>query len=194
VPAFVFFFFLLYPPAWGTGAAGGCLLIRPEALRRAGGLARIKGELIDDCSLAREVRKSAGCGKRIFLAPTRSNKSIREYSTFGEIGAMISRTAFTQLRYSWLVLIASLLGLSLVYLAPPVLTATGHAAGLAGIVAWLLMAICYYPALRFYGRSALWAPLLPLVALFYMGATVNSAIRHARGRGGEWKGRTSSSL
>jgi hopene-associated glycosyltransferase HpnB len=186
VPAFVFFFFLLYPPEWGTGAAGGCLLIRPEALRRAGGLARIRGELIDDCSLAREVRKSAGCGKRIFLAPTRSNKSIREYRTFAEIGAMISRTAFTQLRYSWLILSASLLGLTLVYLAPPVLTASGH---VGGAIAWLLMAWCYYPALRFYGRSPLWAPLLPLVALFYMGATLHSAVRHVRGRGGEWKGR-----
>jgi hypothetical protein len=187
MPAFVFLFFLLYPPAWGTGAAGGCLLIRPEALRRAGGLARIRSELIDDCSLAREVRRSAGCGKRIFLAPTRSNKSIREYRTFAEIGAMISRTAFTQLRYSWLVLFAALQGLTLVYLAPPILAATGH---VAGLVAWLLMAVCYYPALRFYGRSPLWAPLLPLVALFYMGATLHSAIRHARGRGGQWKGRS----
>ncbi len=191
IPAFVFFFFLLYPPSWGTGAAGGCLLIRPEALRRAGGLARIRGELIDDCSLAREVRKSGGCGSRIFLAPTRSNKSIREYSTFAEIGAMIARTAFTQLRYSWLILAAALLGLTLVYLAPPLLAATGHAAGWA---AWSLMAVCYYPALRFYGRSALWAPFLPLIALFYMAATLDSAVRHARGRGGEWKGRSFSGL
>jgi hopene-associated glycosyltransferase HpnB len=187
VPAFVFFFFMLYPPSWGTGAAGGCLLIRPEALRRAGGLARIKGELIDDCSLAREVKRSAGCGKRIFLAPTRSNKSIREYRTFGEIGAMISRTAFTQLRYSWWILFGALLGLTLVYVAPPLLAVTGH---VGGWIAWLAMAICYYPALRFYGRSALWAPLLPLVALFYMSATIHSALRHARGRGGQWKGRT----
>ncbi len=187
IPAFVFFFFLLYPPAWGAGAAGGCLLIRPGALRRAGGLERIKGELIDDCSLAREVRKSGG---RIFLAPTRSNKSIREYATFGEIGAMISRTAFTQLRYSWLILAGSLAGLALVYLAPPILAATGH---LGGWIAWALMAIAYSSALRFYGRSLLWAPLLPMVALFYMGATIDSAIRHARGRGGQWKGRTETS-
>ena len=100
---------------------------------------------------------------------------------------MISRTASTQLRYSWLVLAAALLGLTLVYLAPPILAARGHAAGLA---AWLLMAVCYYPALRFYGRSPLWAPVLPVVALFYMGATLHSAIGHVRGRGGEWKGRS----
>jgi hypothetical protein len=91
------------------------------------------------------------------------------------------------LRYSWFVLFAALLGLTLVYLAPPLLAATGH---FAGLVAWFLMAVCYYPALRFYGRSPLWAPLLPLVALFYMGATLHSAIRHTRGRGGQWKGRS----
>lgn len=181
IPAFVYFFFMLYPPSWGTGAAGGCLMIRAEALRRAGGLAAIKSEVIDDCAMAREIKKAGG---RIFLAPTRSNQSIRQYATFGEIGRMIARTAFTQLRYSWLLLAGTLIGLALVYLAPPALAMSGNFAGAA---AWILMALAYYPTLRFYGRSPLWAPLLPLVALFYMGATLHSAIR-----GGAWKGRPTS--
>jgi hopene-associated glycosyltransferase HpnB len=95
IPAFVFFFFLLYPPAWGTGAAGGCMLVRREALERIGGIERIRGELIDDCALARAVRQSGG---RVSLAPSADVRSIRPYRTFGEIGRMISRCAFTQLR------------------------------------------------------------------------------------------------
>lgn len=179
IPAFVFFFFMLYPPRWGTGAAGGCLLIRPEILRTSGGLAGIKGNLIDDCALAAQVRRVGG---RIFLAPTRSIVSIREYATFAEIGRMISRTAFTQLRYSWLLLAGSVLGLTLVYVAPVFL---GVTLGVLGWIAWALMALCYYPTLRFYGRSPLWAPLMPLIAIFYMGATLHSAFR-----GSVWKGRS----
>ena len=194
VPAFVFFFFLLYPPAWiadprrkTAGAAGGCMLIHRAALDRIGGIAAIAGELIDDCALARAVKRSGG---RVWLGLSAATQSIRDYNTFGEIGSMISRTAFTQLRYSVFLLAQTLLGLALTYLVPPILTfaATGPARAIAGAT-WLLMSASYVPALRYYRRSSLWAPFLPAIAVFYMGATLHSAISHWRGAGGKWKGR-----
>jgi hopene-associated glycosyltransferase HpnB len=184
IPAFVFFFFLLYPPAWGTGAAGGCMLIRREALERIGGVERIRGELIDDCALARAVRQSGG---RVWLGPGAGTRSIRPYRTFGDIGRMISRSAFTQLRYSVWLLAGTAAGLLLTFAAPVALTFAGSWWGAA---AWAIMILMYAPMLRFYRLSPLWAPLLPLVALFYLGATVHSAIQYWRGRGGMWKGRT----
>jgi len=190
IPAFVFFFFLLYPPAWirdprrkTAGAAGGCILIRREMLERIGGIAAIRGDLIDDCALARAVKRAGG---RVWLGLSEHTRSIRDYATFGEIGRMISRTAFTQLGYSPLWLAGTVLGLAFVYLLPVALTIAGQPLGVA---AWLLMSICYWPALRFYGRSPLWAPLLPLIAAFYMGCTVHSAVQYWRGAGGSWKGR-----
>jgi hopene-associated glycosyltransferase HpnB len=184
IPAFVFFFFLLYPPAWGTGAAGGCILVRREALERIGGIDCIRGELIDDCALASAVRRSGG---RVWLSASAGTRSIRPYRTFGEIGRMISRSAFTQLRYSVWLLIGTVAGLLLTYAAPVALTLAGSWWGAA---AWAIMTLMYVPMLRFYRVSPLWAPLLPLIALFYLGATVDSAIQHWRGRGGMWKGRT----
>jgi hopene-associated glycosyltransferase HpnB len=190
IPAFVFFFFQLYPPAWirdrrrkTAGAAGGCILIRRETLERIGGIATIRGELIDDCALARAVKRAGG---RVWLGLSGVTRSIRDYATFGEIGRMISRTAFTQLRYSALLLAGTVLGLAFTYLLPVALTIAGQPLGVA---AWLLMSICYWPALRFYGRSPLWAPLLPLIAAFYMACTVHSAVQYWRGAGGLWKGR-----
>jgi hopene-associated glycosyltransferase HpnB len=183
IPAFVFFFFLLYPPAWGTGAAGGCMLVRRETLDRIGGIESIRGELIDDCAFAGAVRR---CGGRVSLAPSAGTRSIRPYDTFGEIGRMISRSAFTQLRYSVWLLIGTVAGLLLTFAAPIALTFAGSWWGAA---AWAIMSLMYVPMLRFYGVSPLWAPLLPLVALFYLGATVHSALQHWRGRGGMWKGR-----
>lgn len=194
VPAFVFFFFLLYPPAWirdprrsSAGAAGGCMLIRPEMLERIGGIAAIRGALIDDCALALAVKRAGG---RVWLALDENTRSIRRYGTFGEIGSMISRSAFTQLHHSAGLLMATLAGLFLTYLAPPWLTvcAPQPAAGMAAL-AWLLMSVCYLPALRYYRVSWFAAPLLPLVALFYAGATLHSAISYWRGTGGQWKGR-----
>jgi hopene-associated glycosyltransferase HpnB len=194
IPAFVFFFFMLYPPAWirnprrkTAGAAGGCILIRREMLERIGGIAAIRGELIDDCALARAVKRAGG---RVWLGLSDGTRSIRDYATFGEIGRMISRTAFTQLRYSALLLAGTIFGLAFTYLLPVALTIAGQPLGAA---AWLLMSICYWPALRFYGRSPLWAPLLPLIAAFYMGCTVHSAIQYWRGAGGLWKGRVQAS-
>ena len=198
IPAFVFFFFLLYPPAWirdprrrTAGAAGGCILIRREALDRIGGIARIKGELIDDCALARAVKQTGG---RIWLGLADRTVSIRPYTSFTEIGAMISRTAFTQLRHSWLLLAGTIAGLAVTYLAPPLLTlfaASRDASGMAAL-AWLLMTAAYLPAVRYYRINWFWAPMLPAIALFYLGATVHSAIATWRGQGGMWKGRAQS--
>jgi len=197
IPAFVFFFFKLYPPVWiarrdhkTAGAAGGCMLLRRSALERMGGIATIKGELIDDCALARAVKRSGGA---VWLGLTRETRSIREYATFEEIRNMIARTAFTQLGYSTPLLIGTIVAMAIIYLAPPLLLLTGDpiAAG-CGAAAWLLMSISYAPTLRLYGRSIAWAPLLPRVALFYMVATVDSALRYWTGHGGEWKGRVQS--
>ncbi len=197
VPAFVFFFFMLYPPAWianrrykTAGAAGGCMLIRRSALERIGGIAAIRGELIDDCALARAVKPGGG----VWLGLTENAHSVRPYNTFAEIGRMISRSAFTQLHHSAWLLAATIAGLGVIYLAPPLLLLTRDPVGiLLGLAAWMLMSISYLPMLRFYKRSPGWAPLLPLIALFYIGATVDSALRYWTGRGGEWKGRVQDS-
>jgi len=193
IPAFVFFFFMLYPPAWHSAAAGGCILIRRQMLESLGGIASIRGQLIDDCALARAVQHVGG---RVWLGLSPATRSIRAYAGFAEIGLMISRTAFTQLGHSTLLLLATALGLVLTYLVPPALTLLappGEARGLAAI-AWLLMSIAYWPALRYYGRPAWWAPALPLVAAFYLGATLHSAAAYWRGSGGMWKGRMQDSV
>ena len=194
IPAFVFFFFMLYPPAWTenlrhrtAGAAGGCILLRSAALARIAGIAAIRGELIDDCALAKAVKSTGG---RIWLGITSETYSIRGYGTFGEIGRMISRTAFWQLRHSVILLLGTIAGMCLTYILPPLLLFTGRPLIMAlGALAWVLMMAAYLPSLRLYGLSPLWAPALPLVALFYTGATIHSAIRYWTGRGGEWKGR-----
>ena len=194
IPAFVFFFFMLYPPAWtenarrGTaGAAGGCILLRWEALARIGGMAAIRGELIDDCALAKAVKRTGG---KVWLGVTSRTRSIRSYGTFRDIGRMISRTAFWQLRHSVLLLAGTIAAMFATYMLPPLLLLTGRPPAMAlGAFAWVLMMVAYAPSLRFYGLSLLWAPALPLVAAFYTGATIHSAVRYWRGRGGEWKGR-----
>jgi len=193
IPAFVFFFFMLYPPAWvaqsrrsTAAAAGGCLLIRSEALRRMGGIGEIRGEVIDDCALARAVKQSGGC---IWLGLAEETSSLRGYSTWAEVGRLISRTAFAQLRHSIILLLGTVAGMAITYLVPPLLLGTGSVAAGMGLGAWILMTIAFWPTLRFYGRSPLWGLLLPLIALFYLGATLHSAVRYWEGRGGLWKGR-----
>ena len=194
IPAFVFFFFKLYPPRWiaartarTAGAAGGCILIRPAALARAGGLEAIRGEIIDDCALAARVKASGGT---LWLGLSSATRSLRVYGSFAEIGAMISRTAFNQLRHSWGLLLASLAGLAVTYVAPPLLLASGAPQCMAlGALAWALMTLCYLPLVRFYRLAPSYALLLPAVALFYAGATLHSALRYVLGRGGQWKGR-----
>jgi hopene-associated glycosyltransferase HpnB len=194
IPAFVFFFFMLYPPAWvarrdrrTAAAAGGCILIRPSALDRIGGIESFRDAIIDDCALARAVKRSGG---GIWLGLTDDTVSIRDYDTFGEIRAMISRTAFAQLHHSILLLAGTILGMAVIYIAPPLLLLTRNPlAAFCGLAAWILMSMAYSPALRFYGRSAAWAPFLPLVALFYVSATFDSARAYWTGRGGMWKDR-----
>ncbi|HTY51519.1 MAG TPA: glycosyltransferase, partial [Steroidobacteraceae bacterium] len=197
IPAFVFFFFKLYPPRWiaspaarTAGAAGGCMLVRPAALERAGGLAAIRGEIIDDCSLARIIKRAGG---REWLGLTTTARSLRPYGGVRELGLMISRTAFNQLRHSWLLLAGTLAGLALTYLLPPLALLAGGAAAAAGALAWALMTLCYLPMVRFYGLNPAWSLTLPAAAAFYAGATVHSAVQYARGRGGRWKGRAQDS-
>jgi hopene-associated glycosyltransferase HpnB len=194
IPAFVFFFLKLYPPAWTTsprfrtaGAAGGCMLIRPQVLARIGGLAAIGSQIIDDCALARAVKAAGGS---IWLGLTENAHSTRSYGSVAQIGRMISRTAFNQLHHSYLLLIVTMAGLFLTYLLPPLLLLTGRPLSMAfGAAAWVLMSIGYAPMLRFYRLSALWSLCLPAVASFYAGATLRSAIQYRLGRGGQWKGR-----
>ncbi|HEX9254210.1 MAG TPA: glycosyltransferase [Candidatus Angelobacter sp.] len=203
IPAFVYFFFKLYPPTWianprrGTaGAAGGCILIRPAALDKAGGIAAIRQEVIDDCSLAARVKHAGG---RLWQGASATTRSIRPYGSFSEIGSMISRSAFSQLRHSTLLLLLSMVGMAATYLLPPALVLGcilgGHRAASAALVvgtaatAWLLMIVSYIPVLRLYRLSPLWALALPLAGIFYMGATFHSAVKYWSGRGGQWKGR-----
>lgn len=194
MPAFVFFFFMLYPPAWvalsrskTAAAAGGCMLVRTQALVRIGGLSAIRAQLIDDCALARAIKRSGGA---ISLDLTASAHSLRRYS-LPEVGRMISRTAFNQLRHSYGLLLVTLAGLVLTYMVPPLLLLT-HRPELVGlgVCAWVLMAVAYLPMLRFYGRNPLWSVSLPAISLFYAAATLHSAWQYARGRGGVWKGRS----
>ncbi len=192
VPAFVFFFAMLYPFAWvndphrrTAAAAGGCILVRRTAYDRIGGFAPIGDALIDDCALAREVKH----GGSIVLALTRETRSARPYPRLADLWSMIARTAYTQLDHSPLLLAATVLGMALTFVAPPLLVLGGGAGAALGAAAWAAMAVDYAPLLRFYGLKALWAPVLPAVALVYLGATLDSAWRHWRGRGGAWKGR-----
>lgn len=195
IPAFVFFFFKLYPPAWiadgsrkTAGAAGGSILIRPAALERAGGIPAIRGEIIDDCALAEAVKRHGG---KLWLGLNDQTTSLRFYRTFSEVGRMISRTAFRQLNHSFFMLLAALIGLTAIYVIPPLLLVSRHAVPVAlGASAWLMMTVAYLPMVRLYRLSPIWALALPLTAIFYMGATMNSAFRFWLGRGGEWKGRT----
>ena len=194
IPAFVFFFLMLYPPSWIAdpkrsiaGAAGGCMLIRPHALERVGGIAAIRNEIIDDCALARRVKTSGG---RVWLGLTADTRSIRPYGSFAAIGKMISRAAFNQLRHSGLLLLATVVGLAVTYLAPPLLVFSARpAATYLGAASWLMMALSFLPTVRLYRLNPLWTLLLPAIALFYLGATIHSAFKFWIGKGGEWKGR-----
>lgn len=194
MPAFLYFFLKLYPPRWiadassrTAGAAGGCVLLRRPALERIGGVATIRSEVIDDCALARAVKSSGGA---IWMGLTRNSVSLRSYDSFGEIRDLIARTAFTQLGYSGVVLMGTLLGMLITYAVPVVLTFSARpVVWRLSLAAWALMAFTYLPAVRFYGLSPLWAPLLPAAAAFYSYATCLSAVRYWLGRGGQWKGR-----
>ena len=194
VPAFIFFFQMLYPFSWANdprrataAAAGGCMLVRSDALRAAGGMAAIRAALIDDCALAKALKAHGP----IWIGLTERVRSIRAYPAVADIRRMVSRTAYAQLRYSPLLLAGTVLGLALTYLAPVAFAVLAAGpAQILGIAAWLLMALAFQPTLRFYGVSRLWGPVLPAIAAVYMAFTVDSAYQHARGRGGMWKGRS----
>jgi hopene-associated glycosyltransferase HpnB len=194
IPAFVFFFFKLYPPRWiadlrraTAGAAGGCILVRPEALERAGGIEAIRAEVIDDCALARRIKHSGG---RVWLGLAAQSASIRPYESWAVIGRMISRNAFNQLRHSSLLLLGVLAGMALTYLVPVALLFSARPLFVAlGLAAWAMMTLAYWPMVRYYQMSGVWALSLPAAALFYAGATMHSAVKYWQGQGGEWKGR-----
>jgi hopene-associated glycosyltransferase HpnB len=193
VPAFVFFFFKLYPPRWVAdsardiaAAAGGCMLLRASTLTRVGGVESIRHELIDDCALARRV-KAVG---RVWLGIAQETQSVRPYGSWRPLWDMISRCAFAQLGYSIAILAALLVLMGLTYLAPPLLLLSRCPMAMAvGGTTWLAMAASFVPTLRIYRCSLLVAPLLPAIALFYMAATLGSAVQFWCGRGGAWKGR-----
>jgi hopene-associated glycosyltransferase HpnB len=193
IPAFIFFFQMLYPFRWinrprarTAGAAGGCMLVRRRALAAIGGIAAIRGELIDDCALGRRLK---GEGP-IRLELTERAVSLRPYPRLGDIRRMVARSAYAQLRYSPLLLAGTALGMALTYLAPPLLALFGPAPARpwAG-AAWLLMAFAFQPTLRFYRVSPIWGVAMPAIAAVYLWFTIDSAWQHGRGRGGLWKGR-----
>ncbi len=193
IPAFVFFFQMLYPFAWvnrrGTAtaaAAGGCMLVRADALAASGGIERIRSALIDDCALARQL-KTVG---PIWLGLSRRIESIRRYDTFESIGRMVTRSAYAELRYSPLRLAAAVIGMTVTFLAGPLLAlSSSGGAALLGIAAWGAMIVAFRPTLRFYGLHPAWGVALPAIALVYTVWTVESALQYARGQGGAWKGR-----
>jgi hopene-associated glycosyltransferase HpnB len=193
IPAFVFFFFKLYPPRHiadpsrrGAAAAGGCMLIRRDTFNRIGGVDSIRHEIIDDCALARRV-KSVG---KVWLGAADDTVSIREYGSWRPVWDMIARCAFAQLGYSAPALLGTVAAMAVVYLAPPVLLLAGPLpASILGAASWVGMSAAFVPVLRLYRCPVALAPLLPAAALFYTAATVWSAVQYWRGRGGRWKGR-----
>ncbi|MBN3877353.1 glycosyltransferase [Nostoc sp. JL23] len=239
IPAFVFFFQKLYPFRWvnnpnnpTAAAAGGSILIAREALEQIGGIQVIRQALIDDCALAKAVKKSGGAGEqgsrgageqrsrgdkgdkennhaqcpmpnapypmlsqgRIWLGLSSLTRSLRPYDSLATIWDMVARSAYTQLNYSPLLLLGTLLGMPLIYLAPPICVILGAvwsnwAIALTGILGWLLMTFAYYPTIRFYKCSPWFALSLPAIAFLYTLMTLDSALRHWQGRGGAWKGR-----
>jgi hopene-associated glycosyltransferase HpnB len=207
VPAFVYFFAQLYPfrkvndPKSGTAAAaGGCMLVRRSALEAAGGLEPIRGALIDDVALGTLLKKH---GNRTWLGLTTDISSARPYPSLASLWHMIARSAYVQLRYNPLLLAGTIIGLLLLYIAPPagalaalIVAVTGDTgtattlAGLAGLLGWALMTVSYVPILRLYRLPVLRAPTLPLIALLYAAMTADSARRHYSGRAVSWRGRT----
>ena len=206
VPAFVYFFAQLYPfrrvnvPGSRTAAAaGGCMLIRREALERSGGLSPIRGALIDDVAIGTMIKRVRG---RTWLGLSRQLVSVRPYPGLSSLWQMVARSAYTQLNYSPVLLAGTLIGLLFLYALPPagalagvILLAVGSAGtpvittAVAGLAGWALMSLSYLPMLRVYRLSPLRAPGLPLTALLYAAMTTDSARRHYTGRGAQWRGR-----
>ena len=198
IPAFIFFFQMLFPFAWvnrperpTAAAAGGCMLVRAAGLRQAGGVESIRSALIDDCALARAMKAFGP----IWLGLTDRVHSIRPYVYWHDVKDMISRSAYAQLGYSPLLLLGTIAGLALTFLAAPLfaLFADGPAR-IIGAVTWAMMALAFQPTLRFYRLSPLWGLALPGIALLYMLYTLDSAYQYWAGRGGSWKGRVQANV
>jgi hopene-associated glycosyltransferase HpnB len=198
IPAFIFFFQMLYPFAWVNrpgsevaAAAGGCMLVRADALAKAGGIESIRTALIDDCALAKALKAQGP----IWVGLTERVRSIRPYPDFSDIRRMVARSAYAQLRYSPLLLAGTVAGMLLTYLAPPLLAVFASGAARAiGLVTWILMAIAFIPTLRFYRLPLYWSLALPAIACLYMLFTLDSAYQYVRGRGGSWKGRAQANV
>jgi hopene-associated glycosyltransferase HpnB len=193
IPAFIFFFQMLYPFAWvnradrrTAAAAGGCMLVQRTALQAVGGIAAIRDELIDDCALARLLKKHGA----IWLGLTERVRSTRANASLADIRHMVARSAYAQLRFSPALLAGTTVAMTMTFLAPPALAffGSGAAQGL-GALAWVLMALAAQPMLRFYTVSPAWGLALPVIAATYIAFTLDSAYQHWRGRGGAWKGR-----
>jgi hopene-associated glycosyltransferase HpnB len=197
IPAFVYFFQKLYPfarindPASRTaGAAGGCMLLRAEALAAAGGIEAIRGAIIDDCALGKALKRRG----RIWVGLGSMEYSFRPYRGLSDIWDMVARSAYTQLHHSPLLLVGTVLGLALLYFVPPFVAIAcplhgNYLASTLALAAWLVMAWTYLPTLRDYALSPLYAFLLPISGLLYLLMTLDSARRHRAGHGAHWKGR-----
>ena len=193
LPAFVYYFKLLYPFSVSNSssrliaaAAGGCILVDTEALQRAGAFASLRSALIDDCTLARQVKSA---GYRTWLGLSRGVVSLRPYGSLGSIHDMVARSAFTQLGYSSLLLLVVTVLFALAYGLPFVLLAS-PATWRLGLIALVAMMLSYLPILRYYHMRFAWALLLPFGAVLYLGMTWSSAIRYWRGVRSRWKDRT----
>ena len=197
IPAFIYFFQKLYPFPWvndptspTAAAAGGCMLIRRKILQNAGGVERIRDQLIDDCAIGRLMK---ACGP-IWLGLTHETRSLRAYESLQDIWKMVARTAFVQLDHSPIALICTVFGMIITYIVPPlgvvyaILTGCSEVFVIGGI-AWTIMTLSYLPILKYYDGSAVWAIWLPFVALLYTLMTVSSALRYWQGTGSNWKGR-----
>jgi hopene-associated glycosyltransferase HpnB len=198
IPAFIFFFQMLYPFSWVNrlespvaAAAGGCMLVRADALARIGGIEAIRDTLIDDCALANALKRHGP----IWLALTSRVRSVRSYASLAGIRAMVVRSAYAQLRYSLLLLLTTIAGMTMAYLLPPAIAIFGAGAARAmGLLTWSLMAVAFLPTLRLYRLSPLWGIALPAIALLYLIFTLDSAYQYMRGRGGTWKGRAQANV
>jgi hopene-associated glycosyltransferase HpnB len=198
IPAFIFFFQMLYPFSWVNrpqsavaAAAGGCMLVRPDVLQKAGGIEAVDGALIDDCALAKALKAHGP----IWLGLTERVRSIRRYPSFADIRHMVARSAYAQLRYSPLALAGTVAAMALTYLVPPVIAifASG-VARMIGAAAWAAMFVAFQPTLRFYRLSSLWGLALPVIALQYTLFTLDSARQYMQGQGGRWKGRVQANI
>ena len=194
IPAFVFFFAMLYPFRWvndrsrtTAAAAGGTMLVARAALDRIDGVNRIRSALIDDVALAREIKRD---GYPIWLGHASGAISLREYPEFRDVWNMVARTAYVQLEHSPWLLLGTVSGMLLLYAAPVAMALAGRGrTRWLGLASWATMSLLFQPTLRGHGRSWLWGPALPGIAVFYLAATVGSAARFYKGEGGAWKGR-----